>query len=72
MPGKGAVFVTVYRDMQAHPGLLLEWRRWRDSNGYRRWQAKVIYLDGDRLLHQGWFPEARVKPALYAEHDEAY
>jgi hypothetical protein len=69
---KRAVYVTVYRELTAYPGLLLEWRRDRDRNGYYNWSAKVIYLDGDRLLHQGWFPPARVKPAPYAEPDERY
>ena len=46
-------------------------RSQRDS-GYARWWAKAIYLDGDGLLHEGWFPAARVKPAPYAEPDESY
>jgi hypothetical protein len=71
-PVKRAVYVTVYSEMKAYPGLLLEWRKDRDRNGYYNWSALVIYLDGDRLLHQGWFPEARVKPAPYAELDESY
>lgn len=68
-PVKRAVYVTVYRDVRAYPGLLLEWRHERDANGYARWEAKVVYLDRDRLLQQGWFPEARVTPAPYAEPD---
>ena len=71
-PVKRVVYVTVYREFKAHPGLLLEWRKDRDRNGYARWWAKVVYLDGDGLLHEGWFPDARVKPAPYSELDESY
>lgn len=69
---KRAVYVVVFGELRAYPGLLLEWRKDKDSNGSPRWWAKVVYLDGDRLLHQGWFPQARVKPASYAEPSELY
>ena len=71
-PPKRAVYVVVFRELHAHPGLLLEWRKEKDSNGYAHWWAKTVYLDGDALLHEGWFPAARVKPAPYAEPAEPY
>ncbi len=32
----------------------------------------MVYLDGKGLLHEGWFPAARVKPAPYAGPDESF
>ena len=71
-PPKRAVYVVVYQELRAYPGLLLQWRNHKDANGYPRWWAKVIYLDVDGLLHEGSFPAARVKPAPYAEPAEPY
>lgn len=62
--------VIVHQNFNDYPGLLIEWQREPDGYGYFNWSAKVVYLDGDQLLHQGWFPEARVKPAPRAEPDQ--
>jgi hypothetical protein len=59
-------FVVVRRDHHAFPGILYEWRRRRDADGFSRRSARVIYLDGDKILRQSWFPERFVKAAPHS------
>jgi hypothetical protein len=59
-------FVVVRRDRQAFPGILYEWRRRRDADGFARRSARVIYLDGDKILRQSWFLERFVEAAPHS------
>ena len=58
-------FVVVQRDRNSFPGVLYEWRRRREADGYVKRSARVIYLDG-KVLRQSWFLEAFVKPAPHS------
>jgi len=70
-PPKRAVYVVVFRELPT-PASSWNGARTRTATAIARWWAKTIYLDGDGLLHEGWFPAARVKPAPYAEPEESY
>ena len=56
-------FVVVHRDHHSYPGVLFEWRLKRESDGFTRRSARVVYMDGDEILRQGWFHEHHVEPA---------
>jgi len=58
-------FVVVHRDDRDFPGVLYEWRRRREPDGIVRRSARVIYLDGKKILRQSWFLEAFVEPAPF-------
>ena len=59
-------FVVVHRDHRSYPGVLFEWRVKRGPDGFSRRSAKVVYMDDDKILRQGWFPEHHVEPAPHA------
>lgn len=63
-------FVVVHRDHQSFPGVLFEWRRKRDADGFARRSAKVVYMDADKVLRQSWFPENCVEPAPHSVAQE--
>lgn len=56
-------FVVVHRDDLAFPGVLYEWRRRREPDGIVKRSARVIYLDGQKVLRQSWFLEGFVGAA---------
>jgi hypothetical protein len=58
-------FVVVHRDGHTFPGVLFEWRCRREPDGFVRRSARVIYLDGNKILRQSWFFERFVKPASF-------
>jgi len=58
-------FVVVHRDDRDFPGVLFEWRRRREPDGIVKRSARVIYLDGKKVLRQSWFLEAFVEPAPF-------
>jgi hypothetical protein len=58
-------FVVVHRNNRAFPGVLYEWRRRREPDGVVKRSARVIYLDGKKVLRQSWFLEAFVEPAPF-------
>jgi hypothetical protein len=58
-------FVVVHRDNRAFPGVLYEWRRRREPDGIVKRSARVIYLDGKKVLRQSWFLEAFVEAAPF-------
>lgn len=64
-------FVVVHRDDRAFPGILYEWRRRRASDGHVERSARVIYLDGEKVLRQSWFLESFVEPAPFAGSESA-
>jgi hypothetical protein len=57
--------VVVRRDQHVFPGILDGWRRRRDADGVLRRSARVIYLDGDKILRQSWFLEQFVEAASH-------
>jgi len=59
-------FVVVHRDRDEFPGVLFEWRRRREPDGHIKRSARVIYLDGEKVLRQNWFLESFVEPAPLA------
>ena len=59
-------FVVVHRDHHAFPGVLFEWRRRREPDGFVKRSARVIYLDANKILRQSWFLERLVEPASFA------
>jgi hypothetical protein len=56
-------FVVVHREQESFPGVLYEWRRRRESDGFVKRSGRVIYMDGQKILRQSWFLEASVDPA---------
>ena len=56
-------FVVVHRDHHTYPVVLFEWRLKRYPDGFSRRSAKVVYMDGDKILRQSWFPDHLVEPA---------
>jgi hypothetical protein len=60
-------FVVVHRDHHDFPGVLFEWRRRRYPDGFIKRSARVIFLDGDKILRQSWFLETFVEPASFIE-----
>ncbi len=63
-------FVVVHRDHRACPGVLFEWRRRREPDGFQR-SARVVFLDAYRILRQSWFLERFVEPASLAEPERS-
>ena len=63
-------FVVVHRDHQSFPGVLFEWRRKRDADGFTRRSARVVYMDADKVLRQSWFLENCVEPAPHSAADK--
>ena len=64
-------FVVVHRDHHSYPGVLFEWRLKREPDGFTRRSAMVVYMDGDKVLRQSWFPAHLVEPAHTAAQRHA-
>ncbi len=59
-------FVVVHREHESFPGVLYEWRQRREPpDRYLKRSARVIYMDGKKVLRQSWFLEALVEPAPF-------
>jgi hypothetical protein len=56
-------FVVVQRDHRRFPGVLFEWRRMRQADGFMRLSGRVVYMDGEKVLRQSWFLERFVEPS---------
>ena len=56
-------FVMVQREESSFPGVLFEWRRKRQPDGFVTWSGRVIYMDGEKVLRQSWFLERFVEPS---------
>jgi hypothetical protein len=63
-------FVVVRLDRRSFPGVLFEWRRRRQADGFSRRSARVVYLDADKVLRQSWFLEINVQPAPHTAAQE--